>query len=1311
MLRIFNSNSNDFSSNGLGILKDAYDSKVTEIQNGMFELEFKYLVGSKHTLEEDMLITADASPDLRRQAFRIYHISKDIKGVIDIKAQHISYDLLDNFLEKLELKNVTCQVALNEIFKNATQSNNFKGYSDIHNAQDYAIECVNAYEAIKGTKGSIIDTFGLGAKIKRDNYNIHVLNSRGSSNNVLITYRKNLKDIEATYDYQDLVTKIYPYAMVDNVKITLPEKYLTSSRIGKYAREKIRYIDFSGDDVTNIEQLRNKALGHFDRTKCDLPKANYKINLILGNPKYKELNQVSIDDEVIVRDLRLGINATARVIRVDYDPINHKYISIEVGDIINHLTKEDNKLSDLEDKVNRVEDNLNNLDVNVDDSKFPNTLPSVPQVKAQGIFATVDISWTFESKSYYNYEVYASQIADFNPDTTNHSNRVFVGKASSFVHEVKPHQSWYYKVRAGNTHGLYTLFSSTVKAETAKLSDAADYFEEAAIDDALIGTLRADRAWVNKFSGNYIDARNLTVTDGNGKRTLDIDSFGRIKMDVSSLSIRSKDVDGEIAVNLIPNSNFSMKRKTDFWSFWQSDYNLNGCNWYEAQHGEFPMGEGLGLSSNLNQSCTATSELIPVEYGEYYTLSLDLYVEPNVTSAGIMFRYYNQEGMAIHEDKEDYIPGNYGTITRTTYINSPNIKKVAILIWNNGATVSNKEYVVVFFNRIQFQKGKTRTPWKLATTDSLIQNIADIRVEATGIKQTVEHINGDYASKSTVTQLDNKVEYKFENSGKFNMIRNSVFTKGLKGWENLDCAMAYGFSGCPVDIGVLLDDCSGHNQTRYIWQRLDIRSDSVGAYTFSGYVWTNHSEFIEGEGKDYPMCNVYLTVIYKDDTYEWYNYDLRDNSRPQQWRKFKCTFVNQKPIKNIDFYIYKRNCTGVMYVTQLKGEEGWEASAWSPSPNEIYSNITTVDGQGIEIAHDSGAKSRMTHDCSEFTASNGNKVLRIKDGGMNFFTWDVPEMVGFIKPSMLAQNAIHNGVSLSTYASGDFITIGHSDSSDEGSWKTTPYILVCKHDLPYATYLQGVNFTQRSIVWHPMFIKDLLDMGDRPIEFFGNSAYNSKMYGYDGGNLAVFGDNMLRLGFREGTAYRGGLDIMESPGWQNNCSLRIWGEFDFQNYRVHNFRASYTLEPKSMQGKNKMKREDKKLYTSYTTNQDEIRHSGKSTTFGNSAIIELPINIAENINNDYIVHLTKYGRGDIWIKETNPYYFIVESDVEDLGFSYEVVATKLEEREIDSRMRIDYETNTESPEEIEPPNATFEDLTEVKENEYWKLYKNPKRED
>ncbi|MBY1363321.1 hypothetical protein KWW24_18595 [Clostridioides difficile] len=105
-IKLYSGNETDFGHNGLGILKDATDAQVTEEINGIFELEFTYYVDSFlfENINYGMIVKADASPGLQGQLFRIYYISKELMGTIKVKAQHISYDLRENFIEKVVFK-------------------------------------------------------------------------------------------------------------------------------------------------------------------------------------------------------------------------------------------------------------------------------------------------------------------------------------------------------------------------------------------------------------------------------------------------------------------------------------------------------------------------------------------------------------------------------------------------------------------------------------------------------------------------------------------------------------------------------------------------------------------------------------------------------------------------------------------------------------------------------------------------------------------------------------------------------------------------------------------------------------------------------------------------------------------------------------------------------------------------------------------------------------------------------------------------------------------------------------------------------
>ncbi|HBF4252774.1 phage tail spike protein [Clostridioides difficile] len=689
MLRLYKANETNFKNNGLGILKDAVEAKVTEELNGLFELEFTYYVGSFlfDEIDYNKIVMADASPRLKNQLFRIYYISKELDGKILVKAEHISYDLLNNFIENLELKNITCKEALNQIFRACTEENRFVGYSDITGNKDFSISCVSPHNAIS----DIQELFNNKSKLKRDNFNISLLNHIGESNNVLLAYRKNITGLTATYDTQEVITKIYPYAIKKsgkNKKITLPEKYIESKYINNYPTQRIVAVDFSDDDVKNEESLRNKCKDYFIENNVDLPKVTYKVEFIdLSTTEdyksYKMLETVNMDDEIIVRDYNLGINATARVVKTEYNPVLKKYNSVEIGDLVNHF--KDERIDDLEEKIDKVQNNVDNIVIESDN--FPDTLPEPSNVTALGLWSMIQLDWTFDNKLYYNYEVYASQIKGFEPDTAGYTNRIYVGQASSLLHEVKPMQTWYYRVRAGNTHDNYNEFSNEVSATTRKLSDAAEYFEEAAIGHAVIRDLDADKINVGKVKGQYIEAKNLVVVDGNSKTTLNIDSFGNVHIGATTFTLKGKSLESIIGGEIDDITQFEIFNKLTNNGLTKGLYMVGNELYLNASYirtgtleGKFINGRNLTIRDNDG----------------YITLQVDSNGKVNIRANELSIGSKNNYESVLTSDQQavfDALTGNrncgiYLSGSRL-YINADYIDTGTILCDRIGASSSN----------------------------------------------------------------------------------------------------------------------------------------------------------------------------------------------------------------------------------------------------------------------------------------------------------------------------------------------------------------------------------------------------------------------------------------------------------------------------------------------------------------------------------------------------------------------------------------------------------------------------------------------
>lgn len=542
--------SKDFKTK-YGVIDSLCEAFVEEERNGLFELSFIILNTDSlfNYIKEENIVVVNANDTLLNQKFRIYMTRKLMNNRVEVFARHISFDLMYDYIDDVSFENQSCEYALNQLFRNSNFSKHYKGYSDIINAQDYSMSMANVLEAIGGKQGSIIDTFGTGAELLRDNENIHVLNRRGNDNEVTIEYRKNLTGLELEEDTTDLVTRILPYAKYNdenNGEVIVKADYVDSPLIGNYSHPYIASIDYSDkfkdDEIPTVSKLQELARKEYRDNKVDIPKQNFKIEFIPLSKcvGYEGLeDKISLCDTVTIIDTRYNVNTKAKVINTVFNVLKNRYESMELGEPRTSLGDIIGNGGDNEPIVGPPgPQGPPGQDGSVED--FPDILPSTPSVTTTVYgFANIEVSWTFENKIYYQYEVYASKEANFTPNTFN---LIHQGQTSTFMYQAKPNEKWHFKVCAINSYGNRTSFGSA-SATTTKIEDLSNYVENMAIGEALIGTLSLDRGWIGKLNANLLDVKgNFSVTDGNGLRTLDIDSFGNVHIKASSFSLQGKNI-------------------------------------------------------------------------------------------------------------------------------------------------------------------------------------------------------------------------------------------------------------------------------------------------------------------------------------------------------------------------------------------------------------------------------------------------------------------------------------------------------------------------------------------------------------------------------------------------------------------------------------------------------------------------------------------------------------------------------------------------------------------------------------------------
>lgn len=219
MITIFSSDSTVFSTLGLGLLPDAITCKVTEGLNDSYELSMTYPMNGKNygLIQLNRIITCKPNPNDNVQPFRIYDISRPIKGVVEINAYHISYDM--NGYAVRPFKATGIGTVLSKIQNGKTDDGKdvmvtkspFTFETDItSNDKTFQVENpVNLRSALMDGDGSIVGLFE--GEVKFDNYKTYIYKHRGSDSGAVVSYAKNMTDLTHESDASNVYTGVYPY--------------------------------------------------------------------------------------------------------------------------------------------------------------------------------------------------------------------------------------------------------------------------------------------------------------------------------------------------------------------------------------------------------------------------------------------------------------------------------------------------------------------------------------------------------------------------------------------------------------------------------------------------------------------------------------------------------------------------------------------------------------------------------------------------------------------------------------------------------------------------------------------------------------------------------------------------------------------------------------------------------------------------------------------------------------------------------------------------------------------------------------------
>ena len=352
MIQIYKKKNTDFSKNGDSPIFPS-SAVVNAELNGAWTLELEHPIDDRKTWkfigEEAVIKVPSFNGD---QMFRIRKIEKSDNGV-EVKAEPIFLDAKDDcFLTDVRPTGKNGQQALDIM---CATNKKYTAESNITRATTAYYQYTNLISAINGDdSNSFVNRWG--GEILYNNYKVIINERVGGDYGVELLYGKNIKadGLTEEIDMSDVVTRIYPrsyngYKMSNN-------GYVDSTLIGNYPTIKSDTITFSDvkmredaqeDDEKNgiivcdtqaeldnalIQKCRDQFAAGIDK-----PKVSISADMILLQDTdqykdYKVLESVSLGDTIHCKHSKLGIVTDARVIALEYDCIQKRVTSVELGD-------------------------------------------------------------------------------------------------------------------------------------------------------------------------------------------------------------------------------------------------------------------------------------------------------------------------------------------------------------------------------------------------------------------------------------------------------------------------------------------------------------------------------------------------------------------------------------------------------------------------------------------------------------------------------------------------------------------------------------------------------------------------------------------------------------------------------------------------------------------------------------------------------------------------------------------------------------------------------------------------------------------
>lgn len=373
---LYEKNETEFTSNGLGRLRDAISVKVVEERNSIYECDFEYpvdganydliqvgrIIGVSHdesmsgrivhsrgiltdeendmlTDEEGVAFTANRTievPEYDIQPFDIVSFTRPIDGIVTFHCVHISYR--QSYMT-VTGSNINSLADAFTLLSNAEPDNPFTYETDKTTSTGYLASADGVPKTVRsilgGVEGSILDAYG--GEYEWDRFRVVLHSERGTHRDFSIRYGVNMLDYNEEYDSSGTYMSCVPYWTDGTTTIVGDRQDSSGSTITN--RGECVPLDVSDKFESRPTKAQVEAMGLsvMNAKNPMIPTQNIHVEFVrlqdLGYEGLENLLECKLCDTIDVVFPFYNTVGQFKIVKTVWDVLANRYESMELGDL------------------------------------------------------------------------------------------------------------------------------------------------------------------------------------------------------------------------------------------------------------------------------------------------------------------------------------------------------------------------------------------------------------------------------------------------------------------------------------------------------------------------------------------------------------------------------------------------------------------------------------------------------------------------------------------------------------------------------------------------------------------------------------------------------------------------------------------------------------------------------------------------------------------------------------------------------------------------------------------------------------------